>query len=95
VSSVRDITVRLTPAAVQQSVHVSRRVHRSRSNRSTWLAMFNQSVITSQDLETLRCPRAALRYRLPRARHGTSGSPATHQSAHHRSIHGRQLGAEQ
>jgi len=56
VSSVRDITVRLTPAAVQQSVHVKSQGSSITEQPIDLASDVHQSVITSQDLETLPLP---------------------------------------
>ena len=56
VSTVRDITVSLTPAAVQQSVHVRSQGSSITSQPIELAGDVHQSVITSQDLEALPLP---------------------------------------
>jgi hypothetical protein len=56
VSTVRDIRVSLTPGAVQQSVHVSGQGSSITAQPIDLASNVHQSVITSQDLETLPLP---------------------------------------
>jgi hypothetical protein len=56
VSTVRDITVSLTPAAVQQSVNVKSQGSSITAQPIDLASNVHQSVITTQDLETLPLP---------------------------------------
>jgi hypothetical protein len=56
VSTIRDITVSLTPAAVQQSVHVKAQGSSITAQPIDLASNVHQSVITSQDLESLPLP---------------------------------------
>ncbi len=95
VSTVKEVTITLHPAAIKQTVNVQGQESSITTQPINTTSAVHQTAISAQDLETIPRSPQFRQHRISSARNGAGRALGSNEGTHNGPVDGRQLRAEQ